>query len=78
MSPLTGKPYSLRLVCEVWRVARSSVYALRDRLKGQEVPIPKKRGPKTELSDEDLIAAIEQVLKDAKSWARGTGRYGPV
>lgn len=26
MSPSTGKPYPLVLICSVWRVARSSVY----------------------------------------------------
>ena len=31
MSPATNQPYPLTMVCETWRVARSSVYALRAR-----------------------------------------------
>ena len=26
MSPVTGKPYGLAIVCRVWRLARSGVY----------------------------------------------------
>ena len=54
------------MVCETWRVARSSVYALRARLGGPpeaDRRQPGKRGPKTALSDEELVEEIQTVLK---------------
>ena len=61
VSPATNRPYPLTMVCETWRVARSSVYVLRARLGGpltSDRRQPGKRGPKTALSDEDLVAEI--------------------
>ena len=55
MSPATNRPYPLTMVCETWRVARSSVYALRARRGGpleSDLRLPGKRGPKTALSDD--------------------------
>ena len=51
VSPATRRPYPLTVVCEAWRVARSSVYALRARLGGplEADHQPGKRGPKTAL-----------------------------
>ena len=66
MSPSTNRPYPLTMVCETWRVARSSVYALRARLGGpltSDGRQPGKRGPKTALSDEELVEEIRMVLK---------------
>ena len=66
MSPATNRPYPLTMVCETWRVARSSVYALRARLGGPPESgrwQPGKRGPKTALSDEELLREIRTVLK---------------
>ena len=66
MSPATRRPYPLTMVCETWRIARSSVYALRARLDGPLDPDrrqPGKRGPKTAQSDEELLAEIRTVLK---------------
>lgn len=59
-SPSTGRRYPLTLICRVYRLARSSVYAAQpppmpDRLRG-------KRGPKTRVSDADLLPAIRDVL----------------
>ena len=54
------------MVCETWRVARSSVYAVRARLGGSPVADrrePGKRGPKTALSDEEMVEEIRTVLK---------------
>ena len=64
--PATNRAYPLTMVCEAWRVARSSVYALWAQVVG--VPEadrrqPGKRGPKTELSDEELAKEIRTVLK---------------
>ena len=66
VSPSTNRPYPLTMVCETWRVARSSVYAVRARLGGSPVADrrePGKRGPKTALSDEELVEEIWTVLK---------------
>jgi len=53
-SPIVGKRYPLRTVCDVWRVPRSSVYAL------TAAPAPAtpaaKRGPKTAQSDLECSA----------------------
>ena len=66
MSPATNQPYPLTMVCETWRVARSSVYALRAQQGGpvrSDRRQPGKRGPKTALSDEELLQEIRTVLK---------------
>ena len=66
MSPATDRAYSLTMVCEAWRVARSSVYALRASLGGPLKPDrrqPGKRGPKTALRDDELLQEIRTVLK---------------
>lgn len=66
MSPTTNRPYPLTMMCETWRVARSSVYALEARLGGSpeaDRRQPGKRGPKTALSDEELVEEIQTVLK---------------
>ena len=60
VSPATNRAYPLTMVCETWRVARSSVYALRAQQGGpltSDRRQPGKRGPKTALSDEELLQA---------------------
>ena len=61
------------MVCETWRVARSSVYALRAQIAGEQVQsrTPGKRGPKTALSDEELVGEIRTVLKGESIPRRG-------
>ncbi len=51
----TAWPYPLTMVCETWRVARSSVYVLPARPPESDHRQPGKRGPKTALSDEELL-----------------------
>ena len=65
MSPATNRAYPLTMVCETWRVARSSVYALRAQVAGEQVQsrAPGKRGPKTALSDKDLLQDRPLVQK---------------
>ena len=70
MSPQTGRLYPLTIICEVWRVARSSVYLARDR-DVSEAPEPNKRGPKTKLSDEELVEAIREVLAESDFLGEG-------
>lgn len=60
LSPSAGRPYGLARVCRWWEVARSSVYAARDRR--QRTSLPRKRGPRTCISDGELLDRIRQVL----------------
>lgn len=76
LSPSAGKPYGLARVCRWWEVARSTVYAARDRR--QSTSLPGKRGPKTRWSDTRLLERIRQVLATSewvgeghrKAWAQ--------
>ena len=76
LSPSAGRPYGLARVCRWWEVARSTVYAARDRR--QRTSLPGKRGPKTRFSDEELLARIRHVLATSewvgeghrKAWAQ--------
>jgi len=70
VSRATGRTYPLTLICEVWRVPRSTVYAVRDRGLDEPSP-PQKRGPKTELSDEVLVERIREVLKESDFLGEG-------
>ena len=75
VSASTGRRYSLQRVCRVWDVPRSTVY--HHRRAPQRSP-QRKRGPKTALSDQDLLEAIRGALEDSpwtgegyrKVWAR--------
>lgn len=72
MSPATGKPYPLTLICSVWRVARSSVYATHSPVAATvATPEPGKRGPRTKLSDAELVEQIRSVLKDSRFLGEG-------
>ena len=70
MSPATGRHYPLTMISEVWRVSRSSVYLVRDRATSESAE-PTKRGPKTRLSDEALVEAIREVLKESEFMGEG-------
>ena len=77
VSPATNRPYPLTMVCETWRVARSSVYALRVQQGGpltSDRQQSGKRGPKTALSDEELVGEIRTVLKASPFLGEGHGR----
>ena len=63
MSPGAGRPYRLVMICEVWKVPRSTVYAARIQGTSPEPSAPAKRGPKTKLSDAELVEKIREVLK---------------
>jgi putative transposase len=68
-SPSTSRPYPLTMICQVWRVARSSVYATASPLGAASVL--GKRGPKTLVSDPDLVAAIRRVLSETPFHGEG-------
>jgi putative transposase len=59
VSPISGKPYGLVVVCRVWRLARSGIY--RHRAPSPASP-PRRRGPAGLMSDEALTSAIRAVL----------------
>ena len=76
ISPATGKAYGVQRVCVAWEVPRSSFYG---RVARKEVhPVPRKRGPKTPLSDNEVLALIRADLETSsfigeghrKVWAR--------
>src|SRR3954463_10893285 len=73
ISPVTGKPYGLALVCRVGGLARSGVY------RHQSVPPARqRRGPLGAMSDDALTTAIQDGLAASpfhgeghrKVWAR--------
>ena len=76
ISAVTGKPYGVQRVCEAWEMPRSTFY---DR-KGKQLatPVPLKRGPRTLVSDDELLALIREDLATSlftgeghrKVWAR--------
>ncbi|HXH05152.1 MAG TPA: IS3 family transposase, partial [Vicinamibacterales bacterium] len=59
-SPSPGRRYPLTMICAVYRLARSSVYAT----PGAPASAVERgtRGPKTRTGDADLLAAIRTVL----------------
>lgn len=78
-SPSSGSYYTISMVCETLSVARSSIYSLKKN--GRRGPYPPpggKRGPKTELSDDELLSLVREDLKESpflgeghrKVWAR--------
>ena len=59
-SPTTGRRYPLTMVCRVYRVPRATVYA---QMAGDAMgAVGDKRGPKTAVSDAELVDAIRAVL----------------
>jgi putative transposase len=83
VSPVSGKPYGLTVVCRVWRLARSSVYRCQAPLPASAIP-PRRRGPVGAMADDALTAAIRAVIAASpfhgeghrKIWARL--RYGGI
>ncbi len=71
MSPGTGRRYPLTMVCAIYRVPRSSVYAAASRETVAELPVPRKRGPRTPWSDEEVLEAIREVLKASRFLGEG-------
>jgi len=77
MSPSPKKPYGILRVCRAWRLARATVQRRKAHADGAP-PVPAKRGPKTFLSDDELLVEIRAVLASnlfvgeghRKVWAR--------
>ena len=73
VSPASAKAYGVERVCAVWEQPRSSFYAWRLHHKdnGEPAPAAHKRGPKTGLSDAELLGKIKTDL--ARSPFQGEG-----
>ena len=56
-SPGTGRRYPLTMICQTYRLARSSVYAV-----APAAPGAGKRGPRTAVSDAEAVEEIRTVL----------------
>jgi len=67
VSEATGRRYPTRMVCEVFGVAPSSLYAALESTRSQEQPVLSRgrRGPRPKLSDGELLAEIRQVIADS-------------
>ena len=61
VSPSTGRPYPLTMICAVYRVPRSSLYLALAPPRVATVHAAK-RGPRTALSDAEVVEAIRAVL----------------
>jgi hypothetical protein len=68
VSPSTNRAYGLQRVARIWRVPRATIYRHRHRSEAVE---PKKPGPLGAMSDQDLVAAIRQLLQDSSSHGEG-------
>ena len=60
ISEATGRPYGVQRVCDTWEMPRSSFYHRKSN--ELESPAPQKRGPKTLISDGELLALIRDDL----------------
>lgn len=69
VSPATGRRYPLAMVCEVYRIARSSVDASLGR--GEGIGPCRKRGPRTEWTDEELVQEVRAVLGESRFLGEG-------
>lgn len=71
-SPAIDMVYGVERVCSAWEQPRSTYYAQVSRTNSHVVSGPKqKRGPKTELSDDDLLGAIRQAIKESSFEGEG-------
>ena len=69
-SPIVGKRYPLRTVCDVWRVPRSSVYVRA----AEPAPATAKRGPKTAQSDAEVVGLIREILATSPFHSEGIAK----
>ena len=74
VSPSTGRPYPLTMICAVFRVPRSTLYltlAPAAVVVSASADAAKKRGPKTRLSDAKIVEAIRAVLAATPFYGEG-------
>ncbi|NTW60835.1 MAG: DDE-type integrase/transposase/recombinase [Nitrospirae bacterium] len=69
LSPTTGKLYGIERVCTAWEEPRSSYYGRKAR---RAKPVAaQKRGPKTAITDDELLALIKADLATSKFTGEG-------
>jgi putative transposase len=72
VSASTGKSYGVKRVCLAWDQARSTFYARKQSSEGPSGGPPSaKRGPKTEISDEELLKLIRTDLAESPFQGEG-------
>ena len=68
-SPSTRKQYGLQRVCRVWQTPRSTFYSRRHQ---QQLPGPKpKRGPRPQISDDEVLALVQEALESSPFTGEG-------
>jgi len=70
-SPSTGWQYPLKMVCEVYRLARSSFCSQRGSGPSLNRSCGGKRGPRTRWTDSEILVGIRQVLSASSSHSEG-------
>ena len=65
-SPSTRKIYGLARVCQIWKVARSTVYWHKN-----HIPSLAKRGPRPWHSDSELLTAIRAFIAESDFFGEG-------
>ena len=71
VSPSANKAYGVATVCRVWKLSRATLYRHRQPTGPGTVAVPAKRGPRSSLSDADLVAAIQKIIRDSPFHAEG-------
>jgi transposase InsO family protein len=73
VSEASGRRYPTRTVCEVFRVASSSLYAALERAEPNAGPPPARHrpGPKPRIPDPELLERIRQVIADSPFLGEG-------
>ena len=82
-SPSAKKPYGIQRVCRTWKLSRATVQRCKAAA-GAPASAPGKRGPRTTLDDQALLAGIRGVLDASpflgegyrKVWARLRQQHG--
>ena len=77
-SPSVQRRYPLATVCRLWGVSRATLYRQRPAGVAKNAQPPGRRGPQGVCSDDDLLAAIREVIEGSpftgegyrKVWAR--------
>jgi transposase InsO family protein len=69
ISTTTGKLYGIQRVCDAWEEPRSSFYGRKERL--AKPAVARKRGPKTLLSDDELLTLIRTDLATSRFVGEG-------
>ena len=62
LSPSTGRRYSIKRVCKVWQIPRSTVHSQLRRSSVTDLRQPRKRGPVGAGTDEELVSLIQQEI----------------